>query len=123
MNETKEQKRAANAWDKVQGCNRAYANLTKGLPALIMNSGLLQVLAFLYEKGRGNSEESRPHAKLENDLREWLRDQFHNLDGSEFKTFMPLLMKKESAEYQRITAEALAWLRWMRHFAAAVAAD
>jgi len=48
---TLEQQRAADAWQAAAGCTNAYAKLTKSAPALIMNSGLMQTLAFLHEKG------------------------------------------------------------------------
>jgi V/A-type H+-transporting ATPase subunit I len=52
---TLEQKRAAHAWSKAgEGVARHptdYVNDAKGLPALIMNSGLMQVMAYLQGKG------------------------------------------------------------------------
>lgn len=36
---TLDQRRAADAWRCAQGKGKDYANLAKGLPALIMNSG------------------------------------------------------------------------------------
>ena len=46
-----EQQRAADAWKQSKHKGKDYVNLAKGLSALIMNSGLMQVLAFLHEKG------------------------------------------------------------------------
>jgi len=116
MAQTMEQKRAADAWARCQGCNSEYQNLAKGLPALIMNSGLMQVLAFLHEKGNKN-----PHCReLGEHLRDWLRRQFPQaLPGAEFSAFMQSLMKAEPRNFQHITAEAFAWLRWARQMAPA----
>ena len=49
--ETLEQRRAQNAWDVCADYTEKHVNFAKGLPALIMNSGLMQVLAFCHEKG------------------------------------------------------------------------
>jgi CRISPR-associated protein Cmr5 len=121
MNKTKEQQRAADVWQKVTaqggGCSAGYVNLAKGLPALIMNSGLLQVLAFLHEKGDGKA--GVEHARLLQELREWLGTQWPDLKTNDFSSFMKALIAKPSGDYQRVTTEAFAWLRWMRQFAAA----
>jgi CRISPR-associated protein Cmr5 len=113
---TLDQRRAADAWRCAQGKTKDYANLAKGLPALIMNSGLLQVMAFLQEKG--NSEKQRHCQVLAGDLRAWL----HTQCGMPvvFEGFMTALMKANSTTFQAVTAEALAWLRWLRQLAAAV---
>lgn len=114
MAQTLEQLRAADAWQRCQGCGKDYVNLAKGLPALIMNSGLMQVVAFLHAKGGVNET-------LGAQLRTWLRQRFPSVirdDG--FETFMQALMKAEPRVFQNITAEAFAWLRWVRQVAPAV---
>lgn len=119
---TLEQQRAADAWQKAQGCNKEYMKLAKGLPALIMNSGLLQVLAFLHEKG---SKESQAHCRvLGNHLSAWLHGRFPTqLGSSEFKPFMEAVMRADPRLFQQVTAEAMAWLRWSRQMSAAACAD
>jgi CRISPR-associated protein Cmr5 len=110
---TLEQQRAADAWQCAQGQGQGYTNLAKGLPALIMNSGLLQVLAFLHEKG------SQPHCSALGDhLRSWVHKRFCEVP-EDFEGFMKELMKADSRKFQTITAECLAWLRWLRQLAAA----
>ncbi len=108
---TLEQQRAGHAWEKSKGCSDKYKKLAKGLPALIMNSGLMQVMAFLEQK-------DEDHKKLAQDLRDWL-NQRNNKLPTDFKDFMEKLLKFEPREFQAITAEAMAWLRWMRQMAAA----
>jgi len=49
-----EQQRAQDAWNQCAGYTKDHVNIAKGLPALIMNSGLMQVLAFCHEKGQDN---------------------------------------------------------------------
>ena len=121
MAQTLEQKRAADAWARAQGCGDDYQNLAKGLPALIMNSGLMQVLAFLHEKG---GKASQQHcAVLGEHLRIWLCHRFpKELPQPEFAVFMQGLMKAEPRAFQAITTEAFAWLRWVRQMAPAVRA-
>jgi CRISPR-associated protein Cmr5 len=116
---TLEQRRAADAWQcaKKQSNEKEYANLAKGLPALIMNSGLLQVMAFLHEKGK---KDAQAHCRvLGTDLRSWLHQRFPDVPA-EFGEFMAALMNADSRKFQAITTESLAWLRWLRQMAAAV---
>lgn len=110
---TLEQRRAQHAWTKCANYSRDQVNIAKGLPALIMNSGLMQVLAFCNDKG-GN------HESVSRDLREWLRTRFQSLEqAQDFVSFMNALLQCEPRQYQQITAEALAWLKWLRLMAAA----
>lgn len=123
--ETLEQKRAKDAWDRASAMQRKmgndygkYVDTAKGMPALIMNSGLMQVLAFCHEKGQ--KESGRHNELIATDLRTWLQKRFPQLiPSADFEPFMESLMKAETADYQAITAEALAWLKWLRQMAAA----
>lgn len=115
MAQTLEQKRAADAWKRaeegVAQHGKDYVNDAKGLPALIMNSGLMQVMAFLHEKGDR-------HEVLAQHLRDWLATQCGTPKA--FEPFMEQLFKMDDARrFQVITAEAFAWLRWLRQMAAA----
>ena len=110
-----EQKRAAHAWDKAKigvGKHQSdYVNDAKGLPALIMNSGLMQVMAFLESKqGR--------HALLGEHLRDWLAQS--NKTPKDFTGFMQYLMNAKAVDYQAIASESFAWLRWLRQVAPAI---
>ena len=107
---TLEQKRAQDAWNRCENCGDEYVKLAKGLPALIMNSGLMQVMAFLHDKGK-------THEELAGHLRDWLNRRCDV--PSDFKGFMEKMLKSEASEYQAVTAEAFAWLKWLRQMAAA----
>lgn len=110
---TLEQQRAQDAWNKCAGYTKEHVNVAKGLPALIMNSGLMQVLAFCHEKG-GANEVVAQH------LRAWLSKRFNGIDRDPgFDLLMQSLMNAKPGDYQAITAEAFAWLRWMRQMAPA----
>ena len=114
---TLEQRRAQDAWNQCANYNKEHVNIAKGLPALIMNSGLMQVLAFCHEKGKAN-EQVATH------LRIWLNHRFNSVARDPgFEAFMQALLKASPADYQAITTEAYAWLRWMRQMAAARVKD
>lgn len=112
--QTLEQQRARNAWEVCEHYTQDHVNAAKGLPALIMNSGLMQVLAFCHEKGK-------TQADVASHLRKWLASRFpaQFKGGSEFSAFMEVLMKAAPADYQAINAEAFSWLKWLRQMAAA----
>ena len=108
---TLEQQRAQHAWECCADCSREYANLAKALPALIMNSGLMQVMAFCHEKGGR-------HEKLAGDLLGWLHRRFDTLP-QDFSGFMESMLKADPRQYQAVTVEAFSWLKWLRQMAAA----
>jgi CRISPR-associated protein Cmr5 len=116
MAQTLEQQRAQDAWEKCKGCTseKEYVNIVKGLPALIMNSGLMQVLAFAHQK-------EKEHDIIATQLRDWLSRRFpKEIPESDFKPFMQSLMHiNDPQKYKAISAEALAWLKWLRLMAAA----
>lgn len=126
MTQTMEQKRAAHAWHCAlfakqrleRGDTRDrfkdYVNAAKGMPALIMNSGLMQVMAY----NEGKKEER--YKLLSSHLREWLNTSLGT--PTEFSEFMQHLLNAEPRRYQAITAEAFAWLKWLRQMAPAVEA-
>jgi len=118
MAQTLEQLRAQDAWHSSAAYRSEHLNIAKGLPALIMNSGLMQVLAFCHEKGK--KESTRANEDIAGQMRTWLQLRFPKIFSSaEFESFMQALMKAQPADYQAITAEAFAWLRWLRQMAPA----
>ncbi len=118
MAQTLEQQRAQDAWEKSAAYSKEHVNIAKGLPALIMNSGLMQVLAFCHEKGKKESTRANEEVALQ--MRTWLQSRFPKIfTNADFESFMQALMKTQPADYQAITAEAFAWLRWLRQMASA----
>ena len=112
---TLEQERAKFAWEKVQGQSEDYRNLVKSLPAMIMTNGLMQTLAFLEGKGKGKDLNKNPHKHLMNHIIEWLEKRgLIEGQGNDFGKVMGELYSCYSQEYQRITEEVLALLRWLR---------
>ena len=117
--QTLEQQRAERAWGYAQAgiaeSADKYRNLAKAAPALIMNNGLMQTLAFYESKGEPH------HCRLAAHLRSWifLRAGGNGQDPG-FRTMMDDLLKAGPADYRRATDEALLILRWIRQFAAAL---
>ncbi|MCS6787461.1 MAG: type III-B CRISPR module-associated protein Cmr5 [Thiobacillaceae bacterium] len=128
MPQTLDQQRAAYAWEQVsqvaQNNLADYTSLAKGVPVLVMGSGLMQTLAFLQAKGK-----ERPHhLALLNHLCRWLgrtlggtpitnNERFPPERVADFATIMAALHAAPSALYLRATEECLALLRWIRQFA------
>ncbi len=107
-----EQQRAKFAWERVQGCSKDYTNLAKAAPALIMNNGLMQALAFYQSKGKEH------HLTLNRHLCEWLR-QRGIVQQADFASVMAVLHGVDATTFRRATEETLALLKWIRQFAAA----
>ena len=122
MKESLDQERARFAWEKVQRQTEEYTKLAKGAPALIMQSGLMPVLAFYKEKNKAH------HDALLNHLCLWLQSQFpQQIPSANFTQIMSALMGSQQGNatghaqfYRMATEESLSILRWIRQFAAAV---
>ena len=116
MRVTLEQRRARHAWEKAGRYKSEHVAFAKGLPALIMNSGLMQVMAFCNEKG---GKTSQGHVKeVADDMLDWLHQQCGT--PAQFEAFMEEMMQTtDSRCYQQVTIEALAWLKWLRQMASA----
>jgi len=111
-----EQQRAAFAWQRLHGqdgVSSDYANLAKAAPALVMGNGLMQTLAFYQAKGKEH------HKRLLEDILLWLR-QRRLCASSQFEQAMNELAAMSSERYLQATQEALAILKWIRQFAAAL---
>ena len=113
MSQTQEQKRAQDAWVKSERYNKEQRVISKRLPALIINSGLIQVAAFCEGKG-GN------YKVVCDDLRDWLqKSTLCNTPKLPEKDFIELLVSLAPSEYQEVTAETFSWLKWLRQMAEA----
>ena len=115
---TLEQRRSQAAWGYAQeGVARSdqYKDLTKAAPALIMNNGLMQTLAFYADKDKPH------HQALASQLRRWIMQRAGGADTDPgFQNFMAIMLKADSSSYRQATEEALLLLRWIRQFAAAL---
>ena len=111
-----DQKRAAFAWERVERARsrlnndyESYRNLAKAAPALVMNNGLMQTLAFFTSKGKPY------HRQLKADILEWLGRQMDL--PTEYERMMKELFEAESEQYRLATEETMHLLRWLRQFA------
>lgn len=116
---TLEQQRAQFAWqcaqEGVQLAGDDYRNLAKAAPALIMNNGLMQTLAFYQDKNKDH------HRALAAQLRRWIiKRAGGNGQDPGFQPMMDLLLRAQPEQYRQATDEALRILRWIRQFAAAL---
>lgn len=115
---TLEQQRAEAAWRYAQEgvtLSDQYKDLAKAAPALIMNNGLMQTLAFYEDKGKAH------HKALAGHLRRWIMQRAGGADNDPgFSSFMEILLKADSAMHRQASEEALLLLRWIRQFAAAL---
>lgn len=133
MGHTKDQLRAANAWQNALALSqskdwskddfKAYTNLCKGAGALIMQSGLMPTLAFYATKAYVKSESAakgKEHRALLEQIMSWIAQKpYEGVD--KFQKFMGILATgTDSATYRQHTEEALAYIRWLRQFASAL---
>lgn len=109
-----DQKRAAYAWKKVQGMGDDYGKLAKGAPALIMNNGLMQTLAYYQDKNDNHYHFLNQH------IIDWLAIYMidNKIDNITFNNMMQYLLEADSPTYRKATEETLALLRWIRQFSA-----
>ena len=115
MQPTIDQQRAAYAWKQIEQQQepKNFANVAKAAPALIMNNGLMQTLAFNHQKGGA-------HESLNEHIMDWLHQRFKKkIVGTDYKTVMQALHEGDAYLYREATEETMALLRWIRQFAAA----
>lgn len=128
MTQILDQKRAALAWtyacDGMKQHVKEYKGLAKGAPALIMNSGLMSVLAFYNGKGsdeNGRTTRDKPAGLLLVHLMKGLSERLaFSPQPHDFASFMTHLQRQSSGDYVRSTDEALQLLKWIRQFVDAV---
>jgi CRISPR-associated protein Cmr5 len=120
LQQTLQQQRAAHAWGCIEkvnvGIQKKYGSLVRGLPALIQSDGLGQTLAFLKakDKNKGNTEHIEAYSNISN----WISIEF-DFKYKQGETLLEWLLTQETPMYRRATAEALAYLNWLKRFAEA----
>lgn len=144
--QTLEQKRAAQAWDAVTGAlgqakaaaqaaatankdaadalkrlntdkgaedfKGKYGTLARKAPSLITSMGLGQTLAFL--RAKGNKKGWNEHIILSLHLSGWVVSQL-----GKSGELLDIVRQESSEVYRQATAEALAFLGWLKRFAEA----
>jgi CRISPR-associated protein Cmr5 len=116
-----EQERANEAWAVVarlkdQPIAREYRSLAQSAPADIQANGLGQTLAFWRAKGydKGQAKQDNAHARLFEDVSAWVCRQLQIGDGRDLLTWV--VETATTNDYRRATAEALAFLTWLKRF-------
>ena len=119
MSRTIEQDRAKYALEQVTGFDgdkAEYSTLIKRLPAMILNNGLGQALAYLLAKNEGKTgKDEKSSGTLYAQLQKWLLDMKVYSDGDLLK----LLMNGDRKQYIHAQHETLKLLTWMKKFAEA----
>jgi len=108
-----DQRRAAYAWQCVRGRNKDYENLAKAAPAMLMNNGLMQTLAFYQDKGKEH------HKALLEHILGWLKQQ-QIVPSDDYGEAMQALHSMNAADYRHASAEALEIVKWLRQLAPTV---
>ena len=111
---TKEQERAKFAWDKVKAVTekqKEFKALAQNAPADIQTNGLAQTLAFWNAKGESH------HQALYQAVSEWVMKEMGQLGKDILEWITDGNTGSDS--YRRATAEALAFLVWVKRFAEA----
>ncbi|RLI60791.1 MAG: type III-B CRISPR module-associated protein Cmr5 [Candidatus Thorarchaeota archaeon] len=126
LQQTLDQKRAERAWDDVstvkqQDFRDKYGSLVKRLPMYVLTNGLGQTLAFLrakgaVEPGKQPSTEKKAHKAAYEHLSYWVTEQIY---GTRDDKLLERIIRGDSQTYRRATAEALAYLTWLKRFAEA----
>lgn len=122
-----EQERARQAMDcvgeikKIGGSTeKEYRSLAGGAPAYIQSNGLGQALAFWRSKGwTGNKPENNGHTLFYRHLSQWVCRQMGWDEKAKPNGVLGWLVEKGTDDYRRATAEAQAFLVWLKRFAEA----
>jgi len=111
-----EQERAKAAWDKVAEVKGQssyagkYGQLARSAPADIQGNGLGQTLAFWKAKGETH------HRALLSHVSDWVKGQIGFTDRDLLQW---IVNTADTDGYRRATAEAIAFLSWLKRFAEA----
>jgi CRISPR type III-B/RAMP module-associated protein Cmr5 len=108
-----EQIRAAGALDPAKALDKSAVNK---LPAMIMSNGLLATIAFCHSESSGSN---RPHMvnALMATARHLAGQNLASPNAGDLMAFAKDLSARDSHHLQRATAEALAFIGYLRRFA------
>jgi len=125
--QTTEQKRARRAMAYVnevqkrpQDIQNEYSSLARSAPADIQTNGLGQTLAFWRSKGWEKGQpKNNGHHLLYQHLSAWVCEQMGWDEKAMSEGLLGWLVEKSTDDYRRATAEAQAFLVWLKRFAEA----
>lgn len=113
------QERGAYALSRVQeaGKDHEYARFCRNLPAMLLQNGLGQSLAFLRSKRGEGQSGAKAAGKLYADLSGWLMGERRLYDGEDL---IRAVMDGDRKEYMAANEEALEFSGWLKRFADAL---
>lgn len=122
LQQTLDQERARQAWDAIQHIKgkdfeKKYGSLVRRVPMLVLMNGLGQTLAFLRSKGKDTATNTNEHVVLFEHLSDWTMRKVSCDNPSE--NLLDWICHNNSIAYRQATAEALAYLVWLKRFAEA----
>ena len=117
------QQRAEGAWkdvvkvrDQGQAYAREYGQLARSAPADVQANGLGQTLALWRAKGKGR--ENSANWQLHEHVSAWVMRQM-KVDDRDGLLAWIMAQGTSTSDYRRATAEAIAFLTWLKRFAEA----
>ena len=121
MSTTISQQASRFALDQLEHANvdKEFAVLTAGLPAMILQNGFGQALAFLCAKGtdkNGNFSRNDKHLTAFRIIAAWLKKR-NVVQDDEPKKLLDQLSKMPQWNYLRAHEEFLAVLEWVKRYA------
>ena len=121
MSTSIEQERALGAWKLVKSVSRdkidGYASLAKSAPVMILTNGLGQTLAYFLAKAKGKNE----YSLLSDHLDSWVLQHVPwSTAAAKPGRLIERFVEEDSKVCRMATEEALAFLSWIKRFAAAL---
>lgn len=108
-----EQIRALNALEAAKGLERSAVNK---LPAMIITNGLLATAAFCSAEGSSESRKGMQKA-LKSTIEHLKTRKMLSNDVKTIENMIEELSKRDSHHLQQVTAEALAFISYLKRFA------
>ncbi len=110
--QTLSQKRAKHAWDWVARVDvktiAKFADEAKKFPLRVRNAGLLQTLAYVSAKGKGE--------EIANVVQDWLKQEKVLAPGKELRQ---VLREGNAVDIRQLTRETMLYLEWLVRFSEA----
>jgi CRISPR type III-B/RAMP module-associated protein Cmr5 len=118
-----DQVRAKKAWDFSQAdgakANKEYRSYVREFPMLVHNSGLVNAVAFAYEKGKVANNGTNAWAILYKQLSEWLSKECGHpipLKNNSLLETLLNLSNQDSPTFRRLTHETIILFTWLKRF-------
>jgi CRISPR-associated protein Cmr5 len=116
---TRGQERSAYALEQVcripQGKKKEdFTSFSAGVPAMILQNGLGQTVAFLCAKAKGDVEDK--HYRMVEIIKMWIA-QSRGESIADHKDFIRLLSERDQGYYLSVQQEVLRLLEWVKRYA------